>query len=43
MRHDLGRDESEVVEVVHVEPVKGDYQGDSYEGIRHVGTLSFIR
>ena len=32
-----------VVEVVHVEPVKGDYQGDSYEGIRHVGTLSFIR
>lgn len=32
-----------VVEVVHVEPVKGEYQGDAYEGIRHVGTLSFVR
>ena len=32
-----------VVEVAYVEPVKGEYQGDSYEGIRHVGTLSFVR
>lgn len=32
-----------VVEVVHVEPVKGEYQGDAYEGIRHVATLSFVR
>ncbi len=32
-----------VVEVAHVEPVKGEYQGDAYEGIRHVGTLSFMR
>jgi hypothetical protein len=32
-----------VVEVAYVEPVKGEYQGDAYEGIRHVGTLSFVR
>ena len=32
-----------VAEVVHVEPVAGEYQGDAYEGIRHVGTLSFVR
>lgn len=32
-----------VVEVVHVEAAKGEYQGDAYEGIRHVGTLSFVR
>lgn len=32
-----------VLEVVHVEPVKGDYQGTAYEGLRHVGTLSFVR
>lgn len=32
-----------VLEVVHVEAEKGVYQGDVYEGIRHVGTLSLIR
>lgn len=32
-----------VLEVVHVEAGKGVYQGDAYEGIRHVGTLSFVR
>ena len=32
-----------VLEVVHVEAEKGVYQGDAYEGIRHVGTLSLIR
>ena len=32
-----------VVEVAYVEPVKGEYQGDAYEGIRHVSTLSFVR
>lgn len=32
-----------VLEVVHVEAEKGVYQGDAYEGIRHVGTLSFVR
>lgn len=32
-----------VVEVAYVEAVKGEYQGDAYEGIRHVGTLSFVR
>jgi len=32
-----------VLEVVHVEAEKGIYQGDAYEGIRHVGTLSLIR
>lgn len=32
-----------VMEVVHVESVKGEYQGDAYEGIRHVSTLSFVR
>jgi hypothetical protein len=28
---------------VHVEASPGEYQGDSYEAIRHVGTLSFVR
>lgn len=32
-----------VLEVVHVEATKGEYQGDAYEGIRHVGTLSLRR
>jgi len=32
-----------VAEVVYVEPAKGEYQGDAYEGIRHVSTLSFVR
>jgi hypothetical protein len=32
-----------VLEVVYVESVKGEYQGDAYEGIRHVGTLSLIK
>jgi hypothetical protein len=32
-----------VLEVVHVEASKGEYQGDAYEGIRHVSTLSLMR
>ena len=32
-----------VVHVVYVEPVQGEYGGTAYEGIRHVGTLSFIK
>jgi len=32
-----------VAEVAYVEPVKGEYKGDAYEGVRHVGTLSFVR
>lgn len=32
-----------VVEVTHVEALKGEYQGAAYEGVRHVGTLSFRR
>ncbi len=32
-----------VVHVVYVEPVTGEYEGEAYEGIRHVGTLSFIK
>lgn len=32
-----------VLEVAHVEPAKGVYQGAAYEGLRHVGTLSFVR
>ncbi|HEY3328339.1 MAG TPA: hypothetical protein VGK14_14385 [Novimethylophilus sp.] len=31
-----------VLEVAYVELDKGEYQGDAYEGIRHVGTLSFV-
>lgn len=32
-----------VVEVAYVEAVKGEYQGDAYDGVRHVGALSFVR
>jgi len=32
-----------VLHVVHVEPIKGEYQGDAYEGVRHVGTLSLTK
>lgn len=28
--------------VLHVAPVKGEYQNDAYEAIRHVGTLSLL-
>lgn len=31
-----------VAEVAYIEPVAGEYQGDKYEGIRHVGTLSIM-
>ncbi len=31
-----------VLQVAYVEPVKGEYQGDAYEAIRHVGTLSLL-
>jgi uncharacterized GH25 family protein len=29
-----------VLQVAHIEPVKGEYQGDVYEAVRHVSTLS---
>lgn len=32
-----------VLQVAHVEPAQGAYQGQAYEGIRHVGALSLIR
>ena len=32
-----------VLEVVYVEPVKGEYQGDKYDGVRHVSTLSVTK
>lgn len=32
-----------VVHVVYVEQAQGTYDGEAYEGIRHVGTLSFIK
>ncbi len=32
-----------VLEVVHLELVPGNYQGDAYEAVRHVSTLSLIR
>lgn len=32
-----------VLELVYVEPVKGEYQGDAYAGIRHVSTLSLVK
>jgi hypothetical protein len=32
-----------VLEVIHLEPSKGMYQGDAYENIRHVSTLSVIK
>lgn len=32
-----------VMEVIHLEPVKGTYQGDPYENIRHVSTLSIYQ
>jgi hypothetical protein len=32
-----------VAEVAYVEPVKGEYMSDAYEGVRRVSTLSFVR
>lgn len=32
-----------VLEVVHLEAVPGSYEGDTYEAVRHVSTLSLIR
>lgn len=32
-----------VIEVVYLEPNKGSYQGDAYENIRHVSTLSIVK
>lgn len=32
-----------VLEVIHLEPSPGSYQGDSYENIRHVSTYSIIK
>lgn len=32
-----------VLQVAYLEPVKGEYQGDAYEAIRHVVTLSLLR
>ncbi len=32
-----------VIEVVHLEPVPGSYQGVDYEAVRHVSTLSLIQ
>ncbi len=32
-----------VLEVIHLEPSKGNYQGDAYENIRHVSTLSIYK
>ncbi|HYN54083.1 MAG TPA: hypothetical protein VES38_05205 [Methylotenera sp.] len=32
-----------VMEVVNLEPSKGSYQGETYENIRHVSTLSVIK
>lgn len=31
-----------VLQVAYVEPMKGEYQGDAYEAIRHVVTLSLL-
>ncbi len=32
-----------VAEVAYVEAAKGEFEGDAYEGVRHVSTLSFVR
>jgi uncharacterized GH25 family protein len=32
-----------VMEVIHLEPAKGTYQGDVYENIRHVSSLSIYQ
>ncbi len=32
-----------VLEVIHLEPSPGSYQGDSYENIRHVSTYSIVK
>ena len=32
-----------VLEVVYLEPVKGSYQNEAYENIRHVSTLSWVK
>jgi hypothetical protein len=31
-----------VLEAIYLEPSKGSYQGDAYENIRHVSTLSVV-
>lgn len=32
-----------VLEAIYLEPSKGSYQGDAYENIRHVSTLSVVK
>ncbi|MGB4812741.1 MAG: hypothetical protein WBP13_09740 [Methylophilaceae bacterium] len=32
-----------VLEAVHLQPSNGNYQGDAYEAIRHVSTLSIVQ
>ncbi len=32
-----------VLEAIYLEPSKGSYQGDAYENIRHVSTLSLLK
>lgn len=32
-----------VLEAIYLEPSKGSYQGDEYENIRHVSTLSIVK
>ncbi len=32
-----------IAEVVHLESAPGDYQGDAYDSVRHVGTLTVMR
>lgn len=32
-----------VLEVIHLEPSKGNYQGDAYDNIRHVSTYSVVK
>jgi hypothetical protein len=32
-----------VLEVVYVQQSNGNYQGDAYEAIRHVSTLSIVQ
>ncbi len=32
-----------VLEVVHLQPNKGEYQGEPYEAVRHVGSLSITQ
>ena len=32
-----------VLEVAYIEPVKGEYQNEKYDGVRHVSTLTVIK